>query len=167
MLQSVFKRLLQGSHFRTLNEKLYTSQSQDAWDLFQQVWILSVDVICPLYCLPFTIGASSLRGVSFWVPRAGRFMSPNDLFLFLHPKRCLSCQVEKWPINPVDVFIKELSQQSKKLVVGHVATCFSWVFIVQRAFLYQVVDFGCGDAKIAQCVRQQVCRVCPGSMWVY
>lgn len=85
---------MKGSHFRTLNEKLYTSQSQDAWDLFQQEPAL------------FEAYHSGFRE-----------------------------QVEKWPINPVDVFIKELSQQSKKLVV---------------------VDFGCGDAKIAQCVRQQV-----------
>lgn len=43
-------------------------------------------------------------------------------------------QVESWPVNPVDVIIKQLS----KLPAGTV-----------------VADLGCGDAKIAHTLKKQ------------
>ncbi|BFZ15073.1 hypothetical protein BsWGS_18112 [Bradybaena similaris] len=44
-------------------------------------------------------------------------------------------QVNKWPVNPLDVFIKQLKDKPKNLVIA---------------------DFGCGDAKLAQSVPQKV-----------
>ncbi|XP_072039617.1 uncharacterized protein [Amphiura filiformis] len=46
-----------------------------------------------------------------------------------------SQQVEQWPVNPVDVIIKQLQLRPSSLVVG---------------------DFGCGEAQIAQTVKQKV-----------
>lgn len=44
-------------------------------------------------------------------------------------------QVEKWPVNPVDLIIDSIKSKSKNLVVA---------------------DFGCGDAKLAQNVPNKV-----------
>ncbi|XP_044758078.1 ribosomal RNA-processing protein 8 [Coccinella septempunctata] len=44
-------------------------------------------------------------------------------------------QVDRWPVNPVDVIIKSLKKMNKT---------------------YVIADFGCGDAKIAQEVQQKV-----------
>jgi ribosomal RNA-processing protein 8 len=58
----------------------------------------------------------------------------NEPSLFDVYHRGFRTQVEKWPVNPVDVFIKFLKAHPT-LVVG---------------------DFGCGDAKIAQVVSNKV-----------
>ncbi|XP_071786993.1 uncharacterized protein [Asterias amurensis] len=46
-----------------------------------------------------------------------------------------SQQVKQWPVNPVDIFIEHLNTRPENLTVG---------------------DFGCGEARIAQSVKQTV-----------
>jgi len=88
------KAKMKASQFRSLNEQLYSTKSEEAWDTFQKDPAL------------FEIYHAGFRE-----------------------------QVEKWPINPVDVFVKWLKKQQQSLVV---------------------VDFGCGEAAIAQSVKQKV-----------
>ncbi|CAG5134082.1 unnamed protein product [Candidula unifasciata] len=44
-------------------------------------------------------------------------------------------QVHKWPVNPLDIFIKQIKDKPKNLVIA---------------------DFGCGDAKLAENIPQKV-----------
>jgi ribosomal RNA-processing protein 8 len=84
---------LTSSRFRYLNEQLYTMDSSDAKNLFQE----------------------------------------DDTAFQAYHKGYRS-QVEKWPINPVNVVIKHL----RKLPSGSV-----------------IVDLGCGDAKIAKTLAKR------------
>ena len=92
-LQKQMQDKLQGGQFRWLNEKLYTTTSEEAF----------------------------------------KFMSEEpEMFKVYHDG--FRVQVEKWPVNPVDIFIKYL-KGNPNAVVG---------------------DFGCGDAKIAESVKNKV-----------
>jgi len=59
------------------------------------------------------------------------FAKDPQLFHVYH--RGYQQQMQKWPDNPVDIFIKQLSTEKRKLVVA---------------------DFGCGEAKLAKTVRK-------------
>ncbi|WBW71502.1 rRNA methyltransferase Rrp8 [Schizosaccharomyces osmophilus] len=91
MLQKKMKGKLDGAKFRWINERLYTTESEDAVKLFRD----SPDM--------------------FEVYHAG----------FRH-------QIENWPENPVDVFIRFLKERYDK-----------------KKRPVNVVDLGCGEAKIA------------------
>ncbi|KAJ2786813.1 hypothetical protein GGI15_001224 [Coemansia interrupta] len=83
---------LKGARFRWINEALYTTTGDKAFEMVQ-----------------------------------------NDPRIFEEYHQGFSAQVEKWPVNPVDVFIKQL-QQRDRLVVA---------------------DMGCGEAKLAAMVGNQ------------
>ncbi|EPY50819.1 rRNA methyltransferase Rrp8 [Schizosaccharomyces cryophilus OY26] len=91
-LQKKMKGKLDGAKFRWINERLYTTESEEAVKLFQD----SPDM--------------------FDVYHAG----------FRH-------QIESWPENPVDVFIRFLKERYDK-----------------KRRPVSVVDLGCGEAKIAE-----------------
>ncbi|KAJ1891551.1 25S rRNA (adenine645-N1)-methyltransferase, partial [Coemansia sp. S17] len=61
-------------------------------------------------------------------------MVQNDPSIFEEYHQGFSAQVEKWPVNPVDVFIQYLRNKSGKLVVA---------------------DLGCGEARLSATVGQQ------------
>ncbi|KAJ2539503.1 25S rRNA (adenine645-N1)-methyltransferase [Coemansia sp. RSA 1933] len=61
-------------------------------------------------------------------------MMRDDPKIFEEYHQGFTSQVEKWPVNPVDVFIKQLEMTKKRLVVA---------------------DMGCGEAKLAATVRKQ------------
>ncbi|KAJ2884140.1 25S rRNA (adenine645-N1)-methyltransferase [Coemansia aciculifera] len=61
-------------------------------------------------------------------------MVQNDPSIFEEYHQGFSAQVEKWPVNPVDVFIKYLRSKPDKLVVA---------------------DLGCGEARLSATVGQQ------------
>ncbi|KAJ2854682.1 25S rRNA (adenine645-N1)-methyltransferase, partial [Coemansia erecta] len=61
-------------------------------------------------------------------------MMRNDPKIFEEYHQGFTSQVEKWPVNPVDVFIKQLEASKKRLVVA---------------------DMGCGEAKLAATVNKQ------------
>ncbi|KAJ1933619.1 25S rRNA (adenine645-N1)-methyltransferase [Linderina pennispora] len=84
---------LKGARFRWINEMLYTTTGDRAFDMVQK-----------------------------------------DPAIFEEYHRGFSSQVEKWPVNPIDVFIGYLKKSSKKLVVA---------------------DMGCGEAGIAAAVGNQ------------
>ncbi|KAG9462088.1 hypothetical protein GDO78_014928 [Eleutherodactylus coqui] len=85
---------LTSARFRYINEQLYTSDSQEAFRLFQRD------------------------------PQA---------FSIYHSG--FSQQVQRWPINPITGIIKYIKNRPSSLVVA---------------------DFGCGDALLAQTVKNQV-----------
>jgi len=86
-LQAKMVQKLAGAQFRYINEQLYTTTSDEAFNLMQS--------------------------------DPSRFIAYHEGF---------RAQVEKWPLNPVDHFIKYL-RKHPGVVVG---------------------DFGCGDAKIGK-----------------
>jgi len=86
---------LKGGEFRMLNEKLYSSKSDEAMRLFEK--------------------------------------SPE---LYSRYHEGFASQVEKWPVNPVDLIITDLKED---LPSGSL-----------------VVDFGCGDAKIARLLGKEL-----------
>jgi ribosomal RNA-processing protein 8 len=59
----------------------------------------------------------------------------DDPASFHHYHTGFKVQVQQWPENPVDIFIRQLGQLSPSLVVA---------------------DFGCGEAKLAATVKQTV-----------
>ncbi|KAJ2659943.1 hypothetical protein IWW48_003238 [Coemansia sp. RSA 1200] len=61
-------------------------------------------------------------------------MMQNDPKIFEEYHQGFTSQVEKWPVNPVDMFIKQLEMSKKRLVVA---------------------DMGCGEAKLAATVSNQ------------
>ncbi|KAJ1662641.1 25S rRNA (adenine645-N1)-methyltransferase [Coemansia sp. RSA 1813] len=61
-------------------------------------------------------------------------MMRNDPKIFEEYHQGFTSQVEKWPVNPIDVFIKQLEMSKKRLVVA---------------------DMGCGEAKLAATVSNQ------------
>ncbi|KAJ1865222.1 25S rRNA (adenine645-N1)-methyltransferase [Coemansia sp. RSA 2703] len=91
-LQQKMQQKLKGARFRWINETLYTTTGDKAFEMVQ-----------------------------------------NDPRIFEEYHQGFSAQVEKWPVNPVDVFIKQL-QQRDRLVVA---------------------DMGCGEAKLAATVGNQ------------
>jgi len=88
------RKKLDGARFRWINETLYTTSGEDAFQLFT---------------------------------------TEPELFEVYH--RGFQSQVAQWPENPVDIFIQDLKKQPQNLVI---------------------VDFGCGEAKIAASLKQQV-----------
>lgn len=93
-LAETAKQQLESSHFRFLNQQLYTMNSSEAWSIFQD--------------------------------------DPQSFFTY---HKGFANQVEKWPVNPLDLIIKDLKKQSKELVVA---------------------DFGCGEARLSQSVANTV-----------
>ncbi|KAI8319609.1 hypothetical protein GQ54DRAFT_265009, partial [Martensiomyces pterosporus] len=91
-LQKKMQQKLKGARFRWINETLYTTTGDKAFDMVQK-----------------------------------------DPAIFEEYHQGFTSQVEKWPVNPVDVFIKYL--QSKPRAV--------------------VADMGCGEAKLAATVGEQ------------
>ncbi|KAJ1814705.1 25S rRNA (adenine645-N1)-methyltransferase, partial [Coemansia sp. RSA 2598] len=85
-LQQKMQQKLKGARFRWINEALYTTTGDKAFEMVQ-----------------------------------------SDPGIFEEYHQGFSSQVEKWPVNPVDMFIKQL-QACKPLVVA---------------------DMGCGEAKLA------------------
>ncbi|KAJ2826925.1 25S rRNA (adenine645-N1)-methyltransferase [Coemansia sp. 'formosensis'] len=61
-------------------------------------------------------------------------MVQNDPSIFEEYHQGFSAQAEKWPVNPVDVFIEYLRSKPKQLVVA---------------------DLGCGEARLSATVGQQ------------
>ncbi|KAJ2589961.1 25S rRNA (adenine645-N1)-methyltransferase [Coemansia sp. RSA 1722] len=88
-LQQKMQQKLKGARFRWINEALYTTTGDKAFEMVQ-----------------------------------------GDPGIFEEYHQGFSSQVEKWPVNPVDIFIKQL-QACKPLVVA---------------------DMGCGEAKLAATV---------------
>jgi hypothetical protein len=92
-MQQKMQKKLAGSKFRWINEQLYTTESQNSFQMFQQ---------------------------------------QPELFEIYH--KGFATQVEQWPVNPVDIFIKELESMPKKTVI---------------------CDMGCGEAKIGQVLKKR------------
>uniref|UniRef100_A0A7S1TX81 Ribosomal RNA-processing protein 8 n=1 Tax=Phaeomonas parva TaxID=124430 RepID=A0A7S1TX81_9STRA len=89
------QKRLQGSKFRMLNERLYTSRGDDSLEYF----------------------------------------SENAHFFDLYHEGFRE-QVEKWPQNPLDLIVRDISRSSKKTDI--------------------VADFGCGDAMLSLRVENLV-----------
>ncbi|KAJ1972775.1 25S rRNA (adenine645-N1)-methyltransferase [Dimargaris xerosporica] len=93
-LQAKMASKLRGARFRWINEQLYTTRGEDAFELFQ---------------------------------------SQPEIFDEYHEG--FQSQVKSWPTNPVDLYIKALRKLPSSLVIA---------------------DMGCGEAKVAQSVKQTV-----------
>lgn len=97
-LKERMKMKLKASHFRYINEQLYTSTGLEAKELFEN--------------------------------NSGEFSAYHAGY---------RQQLSEWPINPVDVIINQIrrriNKSDRKLVVA---------------------DFGCGDAKIARTLSEEI-----------
>ncbi|KAJ2677415.1 25S rRNA (adenine645-N1)-methyltransferase [Coemansia spiralis] len=92
-LQQQMQKKLKGARFRWINETLYTTTGDKAFEMVQE-----------------------------------------DPSIFKEYHEGFNAQVEKWPVNPVDVLIKQLEHEKKQLVVA---------------------DLGCGEARIAATIGSQ------------
>lgn len=98
-LQKSFKDRLSGSRFRILNEELYTTASNRAFQ---------------------------------------RFSSAPELYHQYHEG--FRYQVGRWPVNPINVIVQNLSARAAKR--RHKSTTAASPLVV--------ADFGCGDAELAR-----------------
>ncbi|KAJ2722579.1 25S rRNA (adenine645-N1)-methyltransferase [Coemansia sp. Benny D115] len=91
-LQKKMQQKLKGARFRWINEALYTTTGDRAFEMVQ-----------------------------------------GDPSIFEEYHQGFTAQVEKWPVNPVDVFIKQLKSRER----------------------LTVADMGCGEAKLAAAINTQ------------